>query len=202
MGLPGTEAALCAPPRLGGSSSLPDPVSRAALSLPARQVREAGTRTRSTEQGDAAAATRGKIRRRRGGRGGGKIMIVVIKNPSLSFPLGPLEAAASDSRVRGTPLGAAEGGAGSQVRVSLRVAPWLVVLREAVLPPEPLPDGMQSRGLDPWLVKDPPALFTRLGENNLSILARFQFITFCPSKISPSPPPAAYPGEVIICFPS
>lgn len=199
MGLPGTEAALCAPPRLGGSSSLPDPVSRAALSSPARQVREAGTRTRSAERGDAAAATRGKIRRRRGGRGGGKIMIVVIKNPSLSFPLGPLEAAASDSRVRGTPLGAAEGGAGSQVRVSLWVTPWL---REAVLPPEPLPDGMQSRGLDPWLVKDPPALFTRLGENNLSVLARFQFITFCPSKISPSPPPAAYPGEVIICFPS
>lgn len=199
MGLPGTEAALCAPPRLGGSSSLPDPVSRAALSLPARQVREAGTRTRSTEQGDVAAATRGKIRRHRGGRGGGKIMIVVIKNPSLSFPLGPLEAAASDLRVQGTLLGAAEGGAGSWVRVSLWVTPWL---REAVLPPEPLPDGMQSRGLDPWLVKDPPALFTRLGENNLSVLARFQFITFCPSKISPSPPPAAYPGEVIICFPS
>lgn len=199
MGLPGTEAALCAPPRLGGSSSLPDPVSRAALSSPARQVREAGTRTRSTEQGDVAAATRGKIRRRRGGRGGGKIMIVVIKNPSLSFPLGPLEAAASDLRVQGTLLGAAEGGAGSWVRVSLWVTPWL---REAVLPPEPLPDGMQSRGLDPWLVKDPPALFTRLGENNLSVLARFQFITFCPSKISPSPPPAAYPGEVIICFPS
>lgn len=199
MGLPGTEAALCAPPRLGGSSSLPDPVSRAALSSPARQVREAGTRTRSAERGDAAAATRGKIRRHRGGRGGGKIMIVVIKNPSLSFPLGPLEAAASDLRVQGTLLGAAEGGAGSWVRVSLWVTPWL---REAVLPPEPLPDGMQSRGLDPWLVKDPPALFTRLGENNLSVLARFQFITFCPSKISPSPPPAAYPGEVIICFPS
>lgn len=199
MGLPGTEAALCAPPRLGGSSSLPDPVSRAALSLPARQVREAGTRTRSAERGDAAAATRGKIRRRRGGRGGDKVMIMVIKNPSLSFPLGPLEAAASDLRVQGTLLGAAEGGAGSWVRVSLWVTPWL---REAVLPPEPLPDGMQSRGLDPWLVKDPPALFTRLGENNLSVLARFQFITFCPSKISPSPPPAAYPGEVIICFPS
>lgn len=99
MGLPGTEAALCAPPRLGGSSSLPDPVSRAALSSPARQVREAGTRTRSAERGDAAAATRGKIRRCQGGRGGGKVMIMVIKNPSLSFPLGPLEAAASDLRV-------------------------------------------------------------------------------------------------------
>lgn len=58
-------------------------------------------------------------------------------------------------------------------------------------------DGMYSRDLEPSVVKGPPELFTRLGDGALSVLAPFQFITFCPSKISPSLPPAASPGEVL-----
>lgn len=60
MGLPGTEAALCAPPRLGGSSSLPDPVSRAALSSPARQVRGRAGPARGAPSGGMRRLPRGE----------------------------------------------------------------------------------------------------------------------------------------------